>query len=417
MHLLLTILYLAFANLRANTLRSLLSVVGVCTGIFCMSALYGVSDALAVKMKRAFDSVLENRVVTLRSFTHQAVMERGGISMRGMRRWIKVNYAECVMLRENLQYARAVSCVSVYGQRVRVRGEETSGANLVGVDYSFRYIRPFKVIEGKDFSLKAFHKNQRNVIINSDLADKLFPNTLQRVGRTILVRNRRFVVVGVLRGRVGNIYVPIKVFPLITGVPLYATSTMTVTGIRGTPPLRVAAAGKAWDRDLSALKGEITHLMRRHRGLKPSQLDNFAVSTPYGMLEKVEDILSIIRITGLIIGSFALMIGGLGIANIMFVSVHEQRFSIGLQRALGAKRWIILVQVLFEALVLTMVGGVLGILATWLLTFVEVEGFSLLFTFRNVASAVGVSLFMGIVAGIIPAYRAVSADPVQALRR
>jgi len=166
------------------------------------------------------------------------------------------------------------------------------------------------------------------------------------------------------------------------------------------------------------VKGELSGLMRSIRSLAPGEDDNFALNESTMLSDQLDIVFKIINIAGLIIGLFSILVGGFGIANIMFVSVKERTNIIGIQKSLGAKNYFILLQFLIESVVLCLMGGMIGLLLVYLGTFLVKwgSGVAIVLYLKNVIIGIGTSVGIGIVSGIIPAWFASKLDPVEAIR-
>jgi len=166
-----------------------------------------------------------------------------------------------------------------------------------------------------------------------------------------------------------------------------------------------------------ALTDELRMLMRAHRRLVPGQKNNFSVNSMTLLTDSVGQIFSMINAVGWIIAGFSLLIGGFGIANIMFVSVKERTNIIGIQKALGAKKYVILLQFLLEAAVLSVAGGMAGIMLVFLVVIMipEGESFTLALSLKNILSGVSIASAIGVLAGVIPAMTAANLNPVEAI--
>ena len=173
-------------------------------------------------------------------------------------------------------------------------------------------------------------------------------------------------------------------------------------GNKGLDP-DITLKGYESDLGLIQLESEVKGPMRSKRGLKPREEENFAINRPDAITEFIGTTFDIIGIAGWIIGSFSILVGGFGIANIMFVSVRERTNIIGIQKSLGAKNYFILLQFLFESIFLSLIGGFLGILLAYLLSFADLGTRDLKLSFYNVFLGLGVSVVIGLVSGIIPA--------------
>ena len=198
-------------------------------------------------------------------------------------------------------------------------------------------------------------------------------------------------------------------------VPFGAFSKMYYTGRDGLEPT-IAAKGRDTDVGLVALENEMAGLLRAKRGLKPTQENNFALNKTEFIQNAIGSIFDVISVAGWVIGGFSILVGGFGIANIMFVSVRERTNIIGIQKSLGAKNYFILFQFLFEAICLSLIGGGSGILLVYLLSFIPLGSLELVLSFNNIILGLGVSSVIGVVAGIVPATLAARMDPVEAIR-
>jgi putative ABC transport system permease protein len=159
--------------------------------------------------------------------------------------------------------------------------------------------------------------------------------------------------------------------------------------------------------------------LRMARGLKPDEIDNFFVNELQGFADLIDNITSNLNIMGLIISGFSLLVGGFGIANIMFVSVKERTNLIGIQKSLGAKNKFILFQFLFEAMILAVIGGLIGLVLVFLVSILASQltgDFEFVLSLGNIFIGTAVSAVIGLIAGILPAISASRLDPVEAIR-
>ena len=160
--------------------------------------------------------------------------------------------------------------------------------------------------------------------------------------------------------------------------------------------------------DVEEFKAELVQKLRNHRGLKPDDINNFFINVLSGFTKFIDDITSQMNLVGWILSGFSLLVGGFGIANIMFVSVKERTNLIGIQKALGAKNRFILFQFLFEAVILSLIGGMIGMLLVWIIAVVltNVLDFEFVLSLSNVILGSSLAIVIGLVAGIIPAISA-----------
>jgi putative ABC transport system permease protein len=178
----------------------------------------------------------------------------------------------------------------------------------------------------------------------------------------------------------------------------------------------LAVKGRESDPGLQELEYELKGVMRNIRGLKPREDDNFALNRPEMVAEAISGMFKVIGVAGWVIGGFSILVGGFGIANIMFVSVKERTNIIGIQKSLGAKNYFILFQFLFESIFLSLIGGGVGIFIVFLITIIPQDALKLLLSLSNITLGLGVSVVIGVLSGIIPAVLASNLDPVTAIR-
>ena len=170
--------------------------------------------------------------------------------------------------------------------------------------------------------------------------------------------------------------------------------------------------------EMEEMMDELRGIMRSIRRLKPKADDNFSLNEISLLSNSLEQLFTIMNIAGTIIGGFSILVGGFGIANIMFVSVKERTHLIGIEKSLGAKNWFILLEFLSEAVFLCLMGGLAGLFIVYLLTFLASWALdvNIVLTWINVAKGIMISVSIGIISGIFPAYMASKLSPVEAIR-
>lgn len=300
------------------------------------------------------------------------------------------------------------------GSTVKFLNNSVEGVALQGVTYDFNKVSDVNIVEGRYFSEKEIEVGKNVVLIGHDVAETLFPN-ISPIGKDIKIRGLKFRVVGVLE-KVGESLMNVGANADVNCItPLFFFDKIFANSKYG-PEGRLAFKGLEDDKNLEVLESEITFSLRRYRGIKPYEPDDFAINRPEMITGMVTSIFDAISVAATIIGMFSILVGGFGIANIMFVSVKERTNIIGIQKSLGAKNYFILSQFLFEAVLLSLIGGVSGIFLVYLITLIPQETLELFISGSNISKGLLISCSIGLISGLVPAFVASRLDPVIAIR-
>jgi len=405
----------AWQALRANLLRTILSLLGVTVGIFSIIAVFMVVDSLEANVRSSMN-FLGDKVIYVGKWPW---------TFDPNRPWWKYFNRPVPTLREFRQLQRILPAGSQKGVAIFVaKGGNTlkseinsvSDCALQGVSYDYRNVSSVPIEQGRYFTQQEMDGGRPVAILGATIAENLYPQG-EPVGRQFKTQGRYFTVIGVMKKEGKNLLgAPSNDTNCLIPYGMFASIfALSSTGMSGPSP-QLGVKGRDDDPGLLNLEAEMQGDMRIIRGLKPREEDNFALNRPEMVADTIGKLFNIIGIAGAIIGSFAMVVGGFGIANIMFVSVRERTNIIGIQKSLGAKNYFILFQFLFEAVFLCLLGGLAGIFLVWLITLLPQDSLALFLSAGNISLGLLVSVGIGILAGIIPAVMAANLDPVIAIR-
>jgi len=401
----------ALNALRNNKLRTLLSLLGVTIGIFSIIAVLTAVDSLDRKIKSDLSTLDKNTIyLTSVSFGPTDVPEWK------REQFPDVNYEEYQYLKENLSNIEN-ACYQFFTNRESVKFESKvmTDVNIVPVTFEFVDIQRLEFGKGRFFNEAESNSGRPIVVLGYEIAKGLFDD-VDPIGKTVRLYGQRFSVIGVTKkkgessldmggGDDTSVFLPCNFLRKLYG----DNNDMTL-------PVVIIKPEKG--ADIPELKGEIAQKLRNMRGVKTDDINNFFINILSGFTDLIDGIVAQMNMIGWIISGFSLLVGGFGIANIMFVSVKERTSLIGIQKSLGAKNKFILFQFLFESIILSVIGGVFGLLLVWIISIVltNLLEFEFILGFWNVVLGTGLSAFIGLISGILPAISASRLDPVEAIR-
>ena len=401
----------AYRTVILNKLRTLLSLIGITIGIFAIIAVFTVLDAMEENIHESF-SAMGDDIIYVEKWPW---MPEDGQEYKW---WEYLNRpvprrSEHELLKKRLESARSVVFFSAIQSTIEYNNASAENITVWGSTEEFEDMRNFGIASGRFLTPFEFHSGKNSAVIGDEIMKKLFRN-MNPLGKDIKVNGRNVTIVGVFE-KEGNSFVAGGGSDRVVMVPLDFLATFTdLRDDRSNPAIWVRAASNV---PVDQFKEELRGTMRAIRRLKPKDKDNFSLNQSSILDSVSKSIFGIINFAGGFIGLLAVIVGAFGIANIMFVSVKERTSIIGIQKALGAKKYYIVLEVLYESVLLSMIGGFIGLILVFLGTIIlrNSSDFEIYLGFGNIVLGIVISTVVGIIAGLFPALMAARLDPVKAI--
>ena len=400
----------ALQGLTANKLRSALTMLGIIIGVAAVIALVAVGQGAQAAVTQRFQSLGSNLLVISPGAAFYGRASQGAASAQSLTNEDAAAIAQLATLVEAIapEY-------SVRGAQV-VYGNKNTQTSVLGVPPEYLTVRNWQVARGRFIDPQDVESLAKVCTLGTTVVEDLFgSNSLDPVGKTVKINRQNYQVVGVMasKGQTGFTNEDDQVFiPLSTAQVKFGGAGNTSLGSIN---VQVTSAEM-----MDFAQAELKAILRARHGLSPSQADDFNIRSQVQIMEMAQQTTGTFTILLGAIAAISLVVGGIGIMNIMLVSVTERTREIGIRKAVGAKRRDILMQFLVEAVVLSGLGGIVGVLVGWgsaqLLSRLASELLSTLVTPGSVVMALGVSVAIGLFFGIYPANRAARLNPIEALR-
>lgn len=395
--------------LFTNKLRTILSLLGITIGIFSIITVFTLVDSLELKIRSSVEDLGDNVI-----FVQKWPWQFGG----AYNWWDYMSRpypqpSEQVAITEQSEYAEGSAFTCNFAKTVKFNSNSVEQTIIVGASKGYDHVRNFEIEKGRYFSEKEILSGTNVCVIGDQIAFDLFGYT-EPVGKVIKIGGRKARVIGVFK-REGESMIGFSLDPYVVLNLNYAKTMVNVRSRNVDPTIYVKAKEGV---ENALLIDELTGIMRSQRRLKPKEKNNFALNEISIISEGFDGFFGFIHILGSVIGGFSIIVGAVSIANIMFVSVKERTKIIGIQKALGAKNGFILFQFLSESVILSLIGGLIGLILIALLAFgVNMStDYEIVLTLRNITIGVTISVIIGIIAGVVPAWQAAKKDPVEAIR-
>ncbi len=399
----------AINALVVNKLRTFLSLLGITIGIFAIITVFTVVDSLEQNLRKSVQSLGDDVVF----------VEKWPWTFGPDYPWWKYmnrplpDYTELDAILRKCDGAQSAAFAISTNITVKYRSNSIENVTIICASHQYDKVKNFEIADGRYFTEVESSAGRPVAVIGDVLAKALFP-TQNPLGQMIKVNGSKVMVIGIFKKEGESILGGSPDTQVLVPVQ-FARSLIDIRSENLDPQLLVRAKAGVSNTELI---DELTGLMRSIRKLQPKAEDNFALNQTSLISNQFDQLFDIVGIAGWIIGGFSILVGGFGIANIMFVSVKERTNIIGIQKSLGAKNYFILLQFIFESIFLSLIGGIIGLLIVYIITITAGDSFGMEITLTksNIILGFTISILIGVVSGFVPAYGASQLDPVEAIR-
>ena len=403
----------AFQQLSANKLRSFLSLTGISIGIICIISVLSAVDSLKDNVSKSFEK-LGNDVLYVDKMPWN---EDPGQNWWKYQQRPEPSYEDLLAVKKKTKLSDLASfSVFVPGRTVKFGSNNVEGAFIAGVTDDYDDIFNFEFAKGRFFTPFESANGTNRAIIGSVLADELFGLT-DPIGKKMKIKGMDFQVIGVLKKEGTTL---INIFQFDEAILISYNAAKKLVNVKSRYTWGTSLNIKAKEGvSLDDLRDEVTGILRSERKIKPKETENFAINQLSMFTNLLEPIFSTMNVVGIFIGGFSILVGMFSVANIMFVSVKERTSIIGIKKALGARKSIILLEFLIESVVLCLIGAFIGLLIVFGLLKLATVAFhyDIYLTSGNIIIAMVLALIIGVLSGLIPAWQAARLDPVEAMRK
>lgn len=402
----------AINALKVNRLRTLLTLLGITIGIFAIISVFTVLDSLESTIRNSLSS-LGDDIIYVQKWPWAPPPGEEYAWWEYLNRPVPT-IKEYEQFKKRSDRAEIINFAASTLRNVKYKNNTRENVIIWANSHEFDKIRTFELEDGRYFSPFESVAGKNICLIGHQVAKDLFQG-LNPIGKEIKIQGRKIMVVGLIakEGKdilnSGGSLDEMIILPII-----YAKSLMDIKSENTNPMIMVKAKPNV---SVAELKDELRSILRSTRTLSPKQKDNFALNQSSILNSALNSIFAVINVAGWLIGGFSILVGGFGIANIMFVSVKERTNLIGIQKSLGAKRKFILWQFLFESVMLSLIGGIIGLLLIFIGSIIASNKIELeiTLTLGNIILGLLISAGIGIISGIFPSYKAAKLNPVEAI--
>lgn len=401
----------AFNSLRANKLRTFLSLLGITIGIFAIISVFTVIDSLERGIRESLSGLGENMIYVAKWPWTPPEGETEYPWWRYLNRPApELEETEEIIRRSNT--VENAAFLFGFSRTVQTGSDNMDNVTIMASTYGMYDVWNLELERGRYFTESEMRTGTPVAVIGADIADELFPG-MDPLDRTLKIQGHKFRIIGVYKKKGQDAFGT----SMDKNVHISATKSMYMVDIRNRDVGQNICVKAKSNVDSDQFRAELEGIMRTLRRLKPMEENDFALNEVSVLSNNFDQFFVVFNMAGAIIGGFSIIVGGFGIANIMFVSVKERTKIIGIQKSLGAKRYFILLQFIFEAIVLSVLGGIIGLLLIYIGTLIVTYAadFEIVLTMGNIIKGLLISSVIGFLAGFMPARAAAKLDPVIAI--
>jgi len=410
---------IAFKALLSNRLRSSLTMLGIIIGIGSVITLVSLGKGVQNTINYYFEQLGTNVLYVMASSPEMEEIAGGMASMTASMAFPTLNLGDAEAL-ERIDSVEAVDSVNENYVNVSAAGNNKI-AVIHGASPAYQVIYNYSVLSGDFISDSDVRSNARVVVLGYNVAEELF-GLRDPLNEKVQIKDSRFTVIGVLKPKGGALMGMSLDDVVVVPITTFQSRLFAQATTRGDDAVQSIAVKVSSAESIDAVKNEIETILRERHRLSENKKNDFMVTSMEDMIGQLGLVIGILTIFLGAIASVSLLVGSIGIMNIMLVSVTERTKEIGLRMAVGAKKRDILLQFLLEAAILSLTGGIIGIAGGWLvsraLSFIDMGGTTLQAEVSPdiVILTVSISIFVGLASGSYPAVKASRLNPIEALR-
>ena len=393
---------MAWASLIANKMRSILTMLGIIIGVAAVIALVSIGNGVKQDIQNSISSLGSNLLMVMPGAPRTPGVRPSAGSMKSL----KVSDYEAISKLDGVKAASPMT----YGSYVVIYQNKNWTTSVSGVSYNYLDVNNWSMKSGRFLSEKNVQNRERVAVVGKTVVKNLFGDE-DPVGAEIRVKNIPFRIIGVLNskgsGAMGNDQDDMVIIP-------YTTAMERVEGV---DYLRMIYVVGKDENGIDRLQSDIENLLRVRHGIKDTNLDDFNIQNMNSIMETMEETTGTLTLFLGVVAAISLVVGGIGIMNIMLVSVTERTREIGVRKALGATYSVIVTQFLIEAVVISLMGGIIGIIlgigSSKLIGLAS--GMSTVISLPTIVMSFAFSMAIGLIFGIYPARKAAKLNPIDAL--